>query len=102
MVLVPPPPPALALSQGVAEGNAPLKVLLMLTGSPGHVACPSGMLEPDLNPPAAAARAAIFRSCIEILVREREGGLGTGMGMGKKRQETLRSPKEISLLFFLW
>lgn len=66
--------------QGVTEGNSPLKILLMLTGSRGHVACPSGMPEPAMTPPAVEARAAVSRCCLELLVRRKivswKGSLG--------------------------
>ncbi|CAM9206820.1 unnamed protein product [Ectocarpus sp. 6 AP-2014] len=58
------------LNKGVSDGNSPLKVLLMLTGSRGHVACPSGMPEPAMTPPAVEARAAVSRCCLELLVFE--------------------------------
>ncbi|CAM9220994.1 unnamed protein product, partial [Hapterophycus canaliculatus] len=56
------------LNKGVNDGNTPLKVLLMLTGSSRHAACPSGMPEPGMTPHAVAARAEVSRSCLEILV----------------------------------
>ncbi|CAN0224874.1 unnamed protein product, partial [Ectocarpus sp. 12 AP-2014] len=58
------------LNKGVSEGNSPLKILLMLTGSRGHVACPSGLPEPAMTPPAVEARAAVSRCCLELLVFE--------------------------------
>lgn len=69
----PDPPPSLStLSplQGVNDGNTPLKVLLMLTGSRGHAACPSGLPEPGMtSSPAVAARSAVSRCCLGLLVR---------------------------------
>ncbi|CAM9760008.1 unnamed protein product [Ectocarpus sp. 4 AP-2014] len=56
------------LNKGVSDGNSPLKILLMLTGSRGHVACPSGMPEPAMTSPAVEARAAVSRCCLELLV----------------------------------
>ncbi|CAM9198747.1 unnamed protein product [Scytosiphon promiscuus] len=56
------------LSKGVNGGNTPLKVLLMLTGSSRHTACPSGMPEPGMAPHAVAARAEISRSCLDFLI----------------------------------
>ena len=71
--LSPLPFPALSSRvQGVNDGNTPLKVLLMLTGSRGHAACPSGLLEPGMTSSSAVeARAAVSRCCLGLLVRKK-------------------------------
>ncbi|CAM9808220.1 unnamed protein product [Pylaiella littoralis] len=58
------------LNKGVSDGNTPLRVLLMLTGSSSHVACPSGMPDPGMTSAAVASRARVSRSCLELLVFE--------------------------------
>lgn len=54
--------------QGVAEGNFPVKVLLMLVGYPEYTGMSDDAPEPAMTAAAAQARSTISRRCMEVLV----------------------------------
>ena len=78
----------------MADGNTPLKVLLLLAGgSNGLTARPSDDPAADTPPAAVEILSLVSRSCLEILVRAAEAGEGQRVvrcfGFATRPEDTL-------------